>query len=57
MLQEYIEAYKKAMKNKDEKDMYNWVQGLSEKEMKRIEKDRAQLGMDRMTLMLLVKEV
>ena len=45
MLQEYIEAYKKAMKNKDEK------------EMKRIEKDLAQLGMDRMTLMLLVKEV
>ena len=44
MLRDYIIAYKKAMENKDEK------------EMKRIEKDLSQLGMDRYTLRMLVKE-
>ena len=44
MLSEYIEAYKKAMAEKNEK------------EMARIEKDLAKLGMDRMTLRVLAKE-
>lgn len=45
MLGEYIEQYKKAMEEGDKK------------EMERIEKDLAKLGMDKMTLMLLAKEV
>ena len=45
MLSDYIEMYKEAMKKNDEK------------EMKRIEKDLASLGMDRITLRLLAKEV
>ena len=44
MLGEYIEMYKKAMKENNEK------------EMKRIEKDLTKLGMDRMTLRILAKE-
>jgi len=45
MLNDYIQAYKKAMKEKDTK------------EMERIEKDLKKLGMDRLTLRLLTKEV
>ncbi len=45
MLGDYIEMYKKAMEENNEK------------EMKRIEKDLAQLGMDRMTLRMLAKEI
>ena len=44
MLSEYIEAYKEALKNKDEK------------QQERIERDLAKLGMDRFTLQILVKE-
>lgn len=44
MLGDYIKMYKEAMAKGDEK------------EMKRIEKDLAQLGMDRMTLRMLAKE-
>ncbi len=44
MLAEYIERYKEALKNKDKK------------EQERIEKDLQKLGMDKMTLMVLVKE-
>ena len=44
MLSDYIKAYKEAMEKKDEK------------EMKRIEKDLSQLGMDRYTLRTLAKE-
>ena len=45
MLNEYIENYKKAM-----------AEG-NKKEMERIEKDLAKLGMDKMTLMVLVREM
>lgn len=45
MLDEYIKAYKEAMQTGDEK------------EMKRIERDLASLGMDRMTLRMLAKEI
>lgn len=45
MLSKYIENYKKAMEEGNKK------------EMERIEKDLAKLGMDKMTLMLLIQEV
>ena len=45
MLSEYIENYKKAMEEGNKK------------EMERIEKDLAKLGMDKMMLMLLIQEV
>jgi hypothetical protein len=45
MLSDYIEAYKEAIKNKDIK------------EQQRIEKAVRKLGMDKMTLLILAKEV
>ena len=45
MLSDYIEAYKEAMKNKDKK------------EMEKIEKELAILGMDKNTLMTIIKDV
>ena len=45
MLGEYIELYKKAKEEGNEK------------EMKRIEKDLAKLGMDRYTLTIIVNEM
>lgn len=45
MLNDYIQAYKQAIKEKNTK------------EMERIEKDLQKLGMDRLTLRLLTKEV
>ena len=45
MLSDYIEAYKEAMKANDKK------------EMEKIEKELAQLGMDKYTLMAIVKDV
>lgn len=44
MLADYIEQYKEAMANEDKKTM------------REIEKDLAKLGMDRMTLRLLVEQ-
>ena len=44
MLSDYIEAYKEAVVNKNTK------------EQQRIEKELRKLGMDKITLMLLVKE-
>lgn len=44
MLSEYIDNYVKALKNKDKKAQA------------KIEKDLAKLGMDKMTLMILVAE-
>ena len=45
MLSDYIEAYKEALKNKNIK------------EQQRIEKEVRKLGMDKITLLFLAKEV
>ena len=45
MLSDYINDYKKAM------------EANNEKEMRRIEKELASLGMDKMTLQMLAKEI